>query len=157
MLKNFIESLKQQVNTSREKRKELMDKLKKKENQNIDSQVLKDKTDECEKIARNNEVLENEMQSNVIKLEKEIEDKNKNEESLTRSLKDRSNECCRLNCENDQLRLELMQSKNYEQELERKIIILRDELTTANEYYKIKRVEMTSKDLDIKKKSSKSR
>lgn len=70
----------------------------------------------------------------MMKLTKEIEDLKKSEERLTRSLKDRSDECCRLNHENNLLKLELMQSKNNEQELERKIIILRDELTTANEY-----------------------
>lgn len=52
-----------------------MDKLKEKEDQSIDNQVLKDKTNECEKLARDNAVLKNEMQSIVMKLTKEIEDK----------------------------------------------------------------------------------
>lgn len=49
-------------------------------------------------------------------------------------MKDISDECCRLTYENDQLKLELVQTKNDGQELERQIIILRDEMTTANEY-----------------------
>lgn len=99
--KIFIESLKEQVNTSREKRKEPMDKLKEKEEQSIGNKALQDKIDECEKLAIENAVLKNEMQSIVMKLTKEIEDMKKNEENLTQSLKDRSNECCRLNYGND--------------------------------------------------------
>ncbi|XP_057833904.1 uncharacterized protein LOC131044567 [Cryptomeria japonica] len=69
-----------------------------------------------------------------MRLTKEIEEMKKNEDNLSQSLKDRSDECCRLNCENDQLKLELQQSKNNEEELERHIITLMDELVTANEY-----------------------
>lgn len=71
------------------------------------------------------------MESIVMKLTKEIEDQKKNEEILTQSLKGRSDECCKLNHENDLLKLELIKSKNNEQDLERQIIIQRDELTTC--------------------------
>lgn len=43
-LKNFIHSLNDQLNKSREKRKELVDKLNEKEIQSIHDQVLKEKT-----------------------------------------------------------------------------------------------------------------
>lgn len=68
VVENFTESLKEQVNTSREKRKELSDKLKEKEEQRIDNKALQDKTYECEKLARENAILKNEMQSIVMKL-----------------------------------------------------------------------------------------
>lgn len=42
--KKFIESLKDKLNKSREKRKELVDQLKKKESQSIDEDALKEKT-----------------------------------------------------------------------------------------------------------------
>lgn len=53
---------------------------------------------------------------------------------MIQSLKDRYDECCILNNENDQLKLGLVQSKNDGKELERQIIILRDEISTTNEY-----------------------
>lgn len=74
------------------------------------------------------------MQTIVMKLAKEIEDKKRNEESLTQSLRERSNECRRLGHGYDQIRLELMQLRNNEQELERQFIILRDEMVIMNEY-----------------------
>ncbi|XP_057836893.2 uncharacterized protein LOC131047082 [Cryptomeria japonica] len=49
---DFIETLKDQIDTSSEKRKELQDKLKEKEEQSMESQG---KTDECENLARENE------------------------------------------------------------------------------------------------------
>lgn len=78
-----------------------MDKLKEKEEQSIDNQALQDKTDECEKLARDNATLKNQMQSIVIKLTKDIKDRKNNEENLTWLLKEGSDECCMLNYEND--------------------------------------------------------
>lgn len=127
-------TLKYQVGTSREKRKELTDKLKEKEEQSVDNKSPQDKTNECEKLARENVVFKNDMQSVVMKLKKEIEDWKKNEQTLTHSLKNRSEECCRLTYENDNLKLELVHCKNDGQELERQILILSDDLSTANEY-----------------------
>lgn len=95
---------------------------------------MKEKTKECEKLAKDNVVLKHEMEFIVMGLTKEIEGRKKKEENINQSIKDRSNECCRLNYEIDQLKLELHQSKNNEEELERKIVILIDELATANEY-----------------------
>lgn len=69
-----------------------------------------------------------------MRLTKEIEDQKNNEENLTQSLKARANECFRITYENDQLKLELTQSRNNGQELERQIIALRYKLATENEY-----------------------
>ncbi|XP_059068609.1 uncharacterized protein LOC131859095 [Cryptomeria japonica] len=85
------------------------------------SQALKEKTQECGKLAEENAALKHEMESIVMGLAKEIEGRKKSEENRSRSLKDRSDECCRHNCENDQVKLELQQSKNNEEELERQI------------------------------------
>lgn len=74
------------------------------------------------------------MQSTVMRLTKEIKDRKNNEENLAQSLKERVDECFRLTYENDQLKLELTQSRNNGQELERHIATLKDELSTANEY-----------------------
>lgn len=46
------------------------------------SQALKEKIEECEKLARENASLKHEMESIVMRLTKEIEERNKNEESL---------------------------------------------------------------------------
>lgn len=100
----------------------------------MDDEALKEKTKECEKLVEDNVVLRHEMESIMMKLAKEIKARKKNEENLTQSLNDRSDECCRRNYEYDQLKLELLQYKNNEQGLERHIIILRDEISTTNEY-----------------------
>ncbi|XP_059071917.1 uncharacterized protein LOC131871232 [Cryptomeria japonica] len=137
-VENFIQSLKEKLDKSREKKRELCDQLKQKESQSIDddhfNEALKEKTKECEKLAKDNVVLKHEMEFIVMGLTKEIEGRKKKEENINQSIKDRSNECCGLNYEIDQLKLELHQSKNNEEELERKIVILIDELATANEY-----------------------
>lgn len=49
-------------------------------------------------------------------------------------MKESSDECHRLDYEIVQLKLDLWQSKHNEEELEKKIVILRDDLVTANEY-----------------------
>lgn len=71
------------------------------------------------------------MQALIMRMSKDIEDRKKNKENLSYSLKERLEECNRLTHENDMLGLELVQSKNNEQELERQIIIMRDELRTT--------------------------
>lgn len=78
--------------------------------------------------------MKNEMQALTMRISKEIEDQKMNEENLGRSLKNRSEECIQLAHENDALRTKLVQSQSNEQELERQMIILRDNLTIANEY-----------------------
>lgn len=106
--KKFIQSLKDQLNKSREKRKDLVDKIKEKQSQSIDDQVLKEKTEECEKqFARVNAVQKNTIESIMMKLTKEVEEMKNNEENLSQLLKDKFDECCRLDCENDQLKLDL--------------------------------------------------
>lgn len=54
-----------------------------------------------------------------MKLTKEIEERKKNEENMAQSLKDKYEECNRVNSRFIQLEIELQQSKNNEQELER--------------------------------------
>lgn len=66
-------------------------------------------------------------------MSKEIEDWKMNEENLGRSLKDRSKECIWLADENDMLRIDLVQSQSNEQELERQMIILREDLAIPSE------------------------
>lgn len=65
-VEDFIKTLKDQLNTSKEKRKELMGKLHEKEEQSVDNQILQDKTNECENLAKENAVLKNEIQSIVM-------------------------------------------------------------------------------------------
>ncbi|XP_059070688.1 uncharacterized protein LOC131860308 [Cryptomeria japonica] len=67
--KNFIESLKDQLNKSREKRKKLVDKLKEKESRIVDEEALKEKAEECERLASANVVQENEMEAITVKKE----------------------------------------------------------------------------------------
>lgn len=80
-------------------------------------------------------------------LTNEIEGRKKNEENLNQSLKERSGECCRLDCEIGQLKLDLQESKHHEEELERQIVILRDEVVTANEYKE--KFKISSAKLDV--------
>lgn len=49
----------------------------------MDDEALKEKTKECEKLVEDNVALRNEMESIVMKLTKEIEDRKKNEENFT--------------------------------------------------------------------------
>lgn len=76
---DFLNNLKDQANISREKRKALMEKLEEKEDQIMEYQ---DKADEVNKLERENVALKNEMKSIVMRLTKEFEDRNKNEENL---------------------------------------------------------------------------
>lgn len=59
-----------------------------------------DKDDEADKLERENVALKNEMQSIMMRLTKEIEDRKKNEENLAQSLKERDDECFGLTYEN---------------------------------------------------------
>lgn len=86
------------------------------------------------------------MEAIMMRLTKDIEARKKNEESLNQSMKERFDKCCRLNCENDQMNLELLQSNNNEQDLERQIIILRDNLAISNEYKKKFKIISTNLD-----------
>lgn len=96
----FIESLKEKINKSREKRRELCDQIKQEDSKHIVdeqlSQTLKEKKKECEKLARNNTVQKHEMESIMMRMTKEIEDRKKNEEKLAQSLKEKFEECVEL-------------------------------------------------------------
>lgn len=81
---------------------------------------------------------------------KEIEGRNKNEENLNRSMKENFVECRRLDCEISQLKLDLQESKHNEEELEKKIVILRNELVTANEYKEKFKVSLAKLDVLLK-------
>lgn len=52
------------------------------------------------------------MESMVVKLSKEIEEKKKNEENLVQYIKEKLDECIRANDEVNQLKFELEQSDN---------------------------------------------
>lgn len=54
-----------------------------------------------------------------MRLKKDIEERKKNEEKLSHSLKEKSEECCRLENENGQLKLNLQDSRQHEEDLER--------------------------------------
>lgn len=95
-VKNFIQTLKDQLIKSKEKRKDLVDQLQKKESQGIDEAVLNEKIEECDRLARANVVQKNEMEAIVMKLIREIEERKKNEENISQSLKDKFEECYKL-------------------------------------------------------------
>lgn len=79
-------------------------------------------------------VIKNEIQTMTMRLSKDIEDRKKKEENLVVSLKNKFEECGRLTHENELLRSNLEQSRSNEQELERQMTVLRDDLTTTSEY-----------------------
>lgn len=91
------------------------------------SQALKEKVEQCENVTIENVVLKHEMESTMMRMKKEIEEKKKNEENLAQSLKEKYEECI-------QLDNELEQSKNNEEVFEKHIDDLRNELAIANEY-----------------------
>lgn len=78
-----------------------------------------DKVDEVNKPERENASLKNEIEFIVRRHTKEIEVRKKNEENIVQSLKERADEWFGLTYVNDQLKLELTQSRNNGQELER--------------------------------------
>lgn len=53
-----------------------------------------------------------------MKLTKEIDENNKNQEHLEKSLKDKSNECHKLNCQIGQMQLDIYESNHNEKEIE---------------------------------------
>lgn len=74
----FIQTLKNQINKSREKRKDLCDQIKKDERKTMGdhlNQALKDITKECENLYRDNATLKHEMEFMAMKLTKEFEEK----------------------------------------------------------------------------------
>lgn len=73
-VEKFIDSLKDQLNKSRNKRKKLVDQLQEKETQCIDDELLRKKIEECEKLVRANVVQKNEIEFIVTRLTKEIKD-----------------------------------------------------------------------------------
>lgn len=82
----------------------------------------------------------------MIRLIKEIEERKNNEEKLAQSLKDKYEECCRLENENGQLKLDLQDSRQHEEDLERQIILIRYDCDVANEYKEKFRVSSTKLD-----------
>lgn len=124
----------EQHNRLKEKIKDLVGHLKQKESQSMDDEALKEKTEECEKLVRENAILKHEMETIVMKLTKEIEERKKIEENLVQSLKDKSEECYRLDCENGQLKLDLQESREREEELGKQILLLKYDLEATNEY-----------------------
>lgn len=91
-------------------------------------------------------LMKNEMQDLTMRLSKDIEDRKKKEDNIVLSLKNKFDECGRLNHENNRLRTDLAHSQNNEQELERQVTTLRDDLTTASEYKEKFRISVAQLD-----------
>lgn len=119
--------MKEQLNKSRDKRKELIDKLQLTNGTN-NSQDLKDKL-KYEQIFEERDNHKHEMEAMVMKMTKEVE----TSKNLEQSLKGKYEEYHKLNCNIGQLQLDLEESKYNEQDLARVNEILRKELTTTNE------------------------
>lgn len=86
------------------------------------------------KLKLENITMKNEMQDMTMRFCKEIEDRKKNEEELTRRLSDAANENTRLSYENDLLKTDLMHTQNDSNELMRQKEVLERELETANQH-----------------------
>lgn len=57
------------------------------------------------------------MEAIIMRLTKEIEERKKNKEKIAQSLKDKSDECCRLENEIGQLKDELQDARDHEEDL----------------------------------------
>lgn len=78
--------------------------------QNQDDDERNSFKEQCHKPSRENATIKNEIQALTMRMSKEIEDRKKNEEDISKSLKDRFDEWNRLEHDNDMLRNELVQS-----------------------------------------------
>lgn len=83
--KELIFTLWDGLSSTQAKRKELL-----KNQDDKEKDALKEK---CQKPSQENIVMKNEMQALTMRVSKDIEDQNNNEENLSITLKDRSEEC----------------------------------------------------------------
>lgn len=123
---NIIQALQENLAISRNKRRELCEKMK---NENDEKETL---SYLMNKLKQENMTRKNEMHDMTMRFCKEIENRKKNEEHLTRRLNDVANENTRLSYENDMLKIDLMHAQNDSNELMREKGILEGELAAAN-------------------------
>lgn len=125
---DIIQALQENLTIARNKRRELCEKM---QNENDGKETL---SDLMNKLKQENMTTKNEMQDMTMRFCKEIEDRKKNEEDLTRRLNDAANENTRLSYENDMLKTDLMHAQNNSNELMRQKGILEGEMDTANQH-----------------------